>query len=216
MKHSHTRLLASVTWMSVCAMSMPISAETEALCATQAQKSIVADYYEKRPGSPPAIPVRRLKMNALTLATALEEYGTVFRVNADDLPRLWGTIDGWGLDTAVRTVFAPTGKSVIDIATSVPMTQPDDGSGFLDIYADHGAGVHGHLYKSKVAAVAVLALPRGDETSRLASFFDEDGSLIFAIYATMIGKPFDAQAIPGFANTVEHAMEQTRLCGAGR
>jgi len=214
----HNVILSTLAAGVVATISTPTAsahADLTEHCSNAAFDSEIADYYADRPGSPPAIPARRLSVRGLMVMDALEAQGSakVLKSTPALLSQVWVSVDSWGEDTQVHLVFPLENKHVIDVITNVPVTQPDDGSGFLDIYADHGDGVHGHVYSEKVAAIALAKLPRGGEATRLIGFYDQHGETIFATYASQATKTADAKAIAGFADTWAFAQSQESLCG---
>lgn len=208
---------SAATLATIAALSLPDAVahrDMTKLCSVSDFDATVAQYYLDNPGSPPAIPARRLVTSALTLMDALEATGAakVMPSNPERLSALWATIDAWGEDTQMHLVFPLENKHVIDVITEVPITQPDDGSGFLDIYADDGDGVHGHVYVDKVAAIAVATLPGDGDVTRVVSFFDVHGDTIFSAYASQSRKTADPKAESGFEGTWGFAQAQDSLC----
>jgi putative heme iron utilization protein len=184
-------------------------------CATAEHRQTVAGYYKERPAAPPMIPARRYKLPEVAIAHALPQ-GQVYSTAAtpEKVKQVWSTIDAWGAETMIHLVFTMGGQHVADFVSNVPITQPDDGSGFLDIYADGGAGVHGHIYLANVSTIVALDIPGADasERTRAISFYDSDGNAIVGAYATLGRKEFHQKAVGGFAKSIELVKSMPQVC----
>lgn len=94
------------------------------------------------------------------------------------------------------------------------MRQEDLDDGWLDIYADNGDGVHGHLWLEPIRTVWAVDLPAKETGghTRAISFFLPDGNLAISVYATLGSKKFDPAAIAGFERTRALLETMPRLC----
>lgn len=204
-------LLSVVALQVSPAMAQPAAG----FCATEEQKSQIADAFAAREGVPTMIYARNTGLPELTVASGLpasvKSYGA--EATPDRVKEVWASIDSWGGEASTHVVFTMGGDHVADFPSLIPLTQPDDGSGFIDIYADNGDGVHGHVFLDLVKAIYAAELPGPTGVTRMVSLYNEDGSLIVAIYPSIGAKPFDQRAIDGFNRTFEQLKEYAPHCG---
>lgn len=200
----------------------PVNAQTEAspplACASAAQAQLVRDYYGKtRPGAPLPIVSRHLNVPELVIASGLPASESIGTPGSTQATRaVWDSIDAWGASTSVKLVFTSGGKHAFAFPSLVPITQPDDGKGFLDIYADGGKGVHAHIQLAHVQAIYATDIPGKEEgkRTRAVSFFGADGQLILGVYASIATESFDPAAARGFAKTWDLVKSMPRVCGS--
>jgi len=186
-------------------------------CADSFDKTMTREFYRNsRPGVPMPIPARQFNVPETLIVSALPADQFVGTPGEPERVReIWHSIDAWGEDTPVRLVFAVDGAHTFNFPSLVPFTQPDDDSGFQDIYADGGAGVHGHLFRPLVKAVYAAQIPKGDGTfTRTISFYNGDGGLILGVYASEPGKDANADAVAGFESTWALLETMPRICQA--
>lgn len=192
------------------AMAQPVTT----YCAADADRQKIAETVSARPGVPTVIYARTMDARELTVVSGLPE--SAFAVGVEATPErvkeIWSSIDDWGAETSTHIVFTMGGDHVADFTSLVPITQPDDGSGFIDIYADNGDGVHGHVFLDLVKAVYAAELPGPGGVTRMVSFYNEEGRLIFGVYPTIGAKPFDQRAVDGFDRTFEMLKSYAPLC----
>jgi putative heme iron utilization protein len=201
-KDSH-RTLGTMLAVVCGAIAGPVQA---APCANAVAAQSVRQFFaEKRPGVPLPVAARALALPESVVASGLER-AQVDSASAtpERVRQIWKSIDAWGPRTQVKLVLAATGSlHSFAFPSLVPITQPDDGSGFLDVYADGGAGVHAHIQVAHVAAIFATDVPTAsaDKRTRAISFHDTDGRLILGVYAQIAKDPFDPAAVAGFART---------------
>lgn len=187
------------------------------LCASAAEAQRVRTYYAtKRPGVPLPVASRFLDVPEAIVASALPHEQSVGTPGSPQtVAQIWRSIDAWGPQTAVKLVLTSGGKHAFAFPSLVPITQPDDDSGMLDVYADAGKGVHGHIQLAHVKAVYATDVPGTDpgKRTRAISLFAADGQLVLGVYAS-IAKESDAdpQAIAGFARTWSLIRSLPRSC----
>ena len=188
--------------------------EPVARCANKADAKRVAEFYGERPGAPTPIPARALGIPELHVVTGLPgESRTGIEASEEVLEDLWVTIDAWGEDTRVNLVFTMGGRHVMDFPSLVPIRQEDLDDGWIDAYADRGAGVHGHLWMHRVASVhAIDVAGDDDQRTRGVLFFMPEGNLALGIYASIAGKAVDPKAVDGFDATWEFLASQAQVC----
>lgn len=185
-----------------------------ARCAGKSDAKRVAEFYVERPGAPTPIPARALQIPELHVVTALPgDKRTGVEATEKLLEDLWVTIDAWGEDTRVNLVFTMGGQHVMDFRSLVPYRQEDLDDGWIDAYADRGAGVHGHLWMGRVSSVHAFDIPgKDDARTRGVMFFMPEGNLALGIYASIAGKKVDPKAVDGFKGTWEFLAAQPQVC----
>lgn len=185
-------------------------------CATPEQTAAVSDIYKTIPGAPPLIAARRLNLDELKVLDGMqglfpEVHG--IKLTPELTREIYSTIENWGADSEIHMIFSMGGSHVADIPSNVPVRQPDDGSGFIDIYADDGDGVHGHIFLDFVKYAYAAKVPREDGDTRMISFYDENGKMVSGFYASLAGKPFDQDAVNGWDKTYTRLKSIPSLCG---
>lgn len=195
------------------------AASAKAQCATADDARVVQHYYsEVRRGGPPPAAARLFRMPEATLVSALDPahaYGV--RSNRRFFEEVWKSVDGWGKDTRIGLVFTSGGMHAWNFPSTVPQTQASSSPIWYDMYADDGAGVHGHITPQEVEQIWALQLPTAepDRFTRILAFYGEDGHLIVGLYVSEGTKDFDPAAIAGFERTRELLMTQPRICSRG-
>jgi putative heme iron utilization protein len=187
-------------------------------CASQADTQRVRDYYTGyRPGVPLPVPSRFLDVPEMVIASGLPAEQSIGTPGSPRIVKdIWKSIDAWGEKTAVKLVLTSGGKHAYAFPSLVPITQPEDKSGYLDVYADGGKGVHAHIQVAHVKAVYATDIP-GKEAARRTraiSFFGADGQLILGVYASIAAENADPAAVAGFAKTWELIRSLPRACAA--
>lgn len=218
LKHGFTTVLAAsfATLISSSALAElnPITATNT--CAGPAIQKKVSDFYlGKGKGAPLVIAGRTLKLPEALVASALESDQHIgVLASAERVKNIWTSIDQWGEETHVRLVFTMGGSHVFDFPSKVPMRQEDLDDGWLDIFADQGEGVHGHLWLEQIKTVHAINLPGADDTpTRAISFYAADGTLIIGVYASISKKPYDKAVDPGFEKTWALLKTLPKACG---
>ncbi|KAF1685099.1 hypothetical protein B1992_13325 [Pseudoxanthomonas broegbernensis] len=185
-------------------------------CASADDAKVVQHYYAKvRPGAPPPPVGRLFRIPEATVVSALaadQAYG--IRSNRLFFEQVWKSIDAWGKDTRIGLVFTSGGMHAWNFPGTVPQTQASSSQIWYDMYADDGAGVHGHITPQEVDQIWALQLPTTDpgKFTRILSFYGKDGHLIVGLYVSEGVKDFDPRAVAGFEKTRELLKTQPRIC----
>jgi len=196
------------------AQASPLAAQDH--CATQDDAKVIRHYYAHvRPGAPPPAVGRLFRMPEVSVVSALEPsqaYGV--RSNRLFFADVWKSIDTWGADTKIGIVFTSGGMHAWNFPSHVPQTQGSTSLMWYDMYADDGAGVHGHITPQDVDQIWALQLPtvRADRFTRILAFYGKDGNLIVGLYVSENTKDFDPNAVAGFERTRELLKTQPRIC----
>lgn len=189
------------------------------MCASSIDAQRVRTYYSKfRPGVPLPVPGRFLDVPEVIIASGLPAGQSVGVAGTPGLAKeIWKSIDAWGPKTAVKLVLTSGGKHAFAFPSLVPITQADDGSGMLDVYADDGKGVHGHIQSARVKAIFATDVPgkEPEKRTRAISYFGEDGELILGVYASIAAETPDPKAIEGFGRTWALLKSMPQLCEIG-
>lgn len=188
-------------------------------CASADDTQVIRHYYaQTRPGAPPPAVARLFRMDETRVVSALEPaqaYGV--RSNRLLFDEVWKSVDAWGADTRIGIVFTSGGMHVWNFPSKVPQTQSTSTPIWYDMYADGGAGVHGHITPQEVDQIWALQLPtrEADKFTRILGFYDRQGALIVGLYVSEGVKDFDPRAVAGFERTRELLRSQPRICAAG-
>lgn len=184
------------------------------ICANNKDVRQVQAYLENAPGTPLHLASQALDIPEARVATSLPAESRVsVEVTPDQLKDIWTSIDQWGLKAAVRLVFTLGGQHIADFPSLIPMRQADLDDGWLDIYADNGDGVHGHLQLSPVKTVHAVETPgENGELTRLIGFYHADGSLSIGVYSSIAGEKPDPAAVKGFEATRELLKTLSKVC----
>lgn len=194
-------------------------ARANAPCASADDARVVQDYYAKvRPGAPPPPVSRLFRMEESRVVSGLkadEAYGV--RSDRVFFDQVWKSIDTWGKDTRIGLVFTSGGMHAWNFPSTVPVTQASTSPIWYDMYADDGAGVHGHVTPQEVDQIWALQLPTKEagKFTRILSFYGKDGHLIVGLYVSEGVKDFDPKAVEGFERTRELLQSRPRICQAG-
>lgn len=187
-------------------------------CASAADTQRVRDYYtNRRPGVPLPVPSRFLDVPEMVIASGLPADQSIGTAGSPEVVKhIWKSIDAWGEKTAVKLVLTSGGKHAFAFPSLVPITQPDDGSGLLDVYADGGKGVHAHLQVAHVKTIYATEIPgkEAGRRTRAVSFFGADGQLVLGVYASIAAETPDPAAIAGFTKTWKLIQSLPRVCTA--
>ena len=191
-------------------------ADARDLCATPDDAKVVQHYYaDIRPGGPPPAAARLFRMREATLVSALHpDHAYGVRSNRLFFDAVWKSIDTWGKDTKIGLVFTSGGLHAWNFPSHVPQTQPSTNPIWYDMYADDGAGVHGHITPSDVDQIWALQLPtkEADKFTRILAFYNPQGDLIVGLYVSENVKAFDPKAVAGFERTRELLKTYPRIC----
>ncbi len=203
-------LFLLATALSPAALAQP----TATYCATDVQKLKIAEAVNAREGAPTVIYARNLEMPEQTVVSGLPDTVRAYGVDMtpERVKEIWASVDEWGGETFTHVIFTMGGDHVADFPSLVPVMQPLDDSGFIDIYADEGRGVHGHVLLERVNAVYAAELHGRDAVTRMVSLYNKDGGLIVGMYASIAGKEFDQRAVDGFENTFAKLQEYPAAC----
>jgi len=185
-------------------------------CATPDDAKVIRHYYaEVRPGAPPPAVGRLFRIPEVSVVSALapeQAYGV--RSNRLFFDQVWKSVDSWGADTKIGIVFTSGGMHAWNFPSHVPQTRDSTSPIWYDMYADDGAGVHGHITPQEVDQIWALQLPtvRADRFTRILAFYGKDGHLIVGLYVSENTKDFDPKAVAGFERTRELIKTQPRIC----
>lgn len=185
------------------------------LCASPEDVERVREAYEQMPGEPMTIIAGHLKLPEVQVTTALPKENSIGTKTTPEMVKdIWTSIDQWGADTEVRLMFTMGGQHAYHFPSLVPMRQEDLDDGWLDIYADKGDGVHGHLWLKTIRSVHAVDIPGPDnERLRAISFYTSDGNLAIGVYASRTHKKFFSKAaVEGFAKTWKLIASMSRAC----
>ena len=184
----------------------------ENICATDKVAAKVSKTYQDVAGAPLPVVSRMTGQLEVHVATSIKDAVTV-AVTPELTKRIWTTIDAWGADTYTNLVFTMGGKHVLDFRHKIPTREVDLDDGWLDIYADGGAGVHGHLWLDRVSTVVATEVPgKGDHNTRAISFYGPDGKLAIGVYSSISTKEVDQAAVDGFYKTREFLASLPQAC----
>lgn len=213
------KVFVYIMFLSLLIVCSPARAELNGwdevgVCASARDASRVREAYEQRPGAPMPVPSRQLDLPEVQVTTGLPESNSIGVLTTPEMVKeIWSSIDAWGAETEVHLVFTMGGQHVLDFPSLVPMRQEDLDDGWLDIYADNGDGVHGHLWLAPIRSVHAVDIPAtGDKRTRAVNFYTPDGNLAIGVYASMGSKPFDRAAVEGFAGTWRLIESMPRAC----
>lgn len=182
------------------------------ICASDKVAAKIAKTYKDVVGAPLPVVSRMTGALEVHVATSLENSVTV-AVTPEEVKDIWTTIDAWGPDTYTNLVFTMGGKHVLDFRHKIPTREADLDDGWLDIYADGGAGVHGHLWLERVTTVSAIEIPgTGDHNTRAINFYGPDGKLAIGVYSSITTKEVDQKAVDGFYKTREYLAKMKQAC----
>ncbi len=202
--------------LSVAVLGLTGNAQASSSCATADDAKVIQHYYaQTRPGAPPPAVARLFRMPETRVVSALDSsqaYGV--RSNRLFFDEVWKSVDAWGKDTKIGIVFTSGGMHVWNFPSKVPQTQSTSTPIWYDMYADEGAGVHGHITPQEVDQIWALQLPTREagKFTRILGFYDKDGALIVGLYVSEGVKAFDPKAVEGFERTRELLKGQPRIC----
>jgi putative heme iron utilization protein len=188
-------------------------AET-AFCASPEQSSAILEYMDDRPGIPLAIPSRNLEIPEAAVSSALPNDAAVGVMATPEISaKVWDSLEAWGADAAVGLVFSPSGQHAFALPSLVPMRVDDDTDGYLDVYADDGAGVHSHIQMKYVSAIYAtdVKAPNGERT-RGVTYFGPDGHGIIGVFASIKGDVYSDAAVAGFTDTWDLIASMPQAC----
>lgn len=185
-------------------------------CASADDARIVQQYYrDVRPAAPPPAVGRLFRMKETAVVSAIDP-AHAWGVRSDPVffEQVWKSIDGWGADTKIGLVFTSGGLHAWNFPSTVPQTWETTDQLFYDMYADKGAGVHGHITQYDVDQIWALQLPTKEEGkfTRILSFYNTQGDLIVGLYVSEGTKAFDPKAVAGFERTRELLKTRPRTC----
>ncbi|MGJ4728911.1 ChuX/HutX family heme-like substrate-binding protein [Luteimonas sp. SDU101] len=212
------------TTLSLClpllfAAAAAASAHAADTCASADDARVVQDYYANvRPGAPPPPVSRLFRMQESRVVSGLkaeEAYGV--RSDRVFFDQVWKSVDSWGKDTRIGLVFTSGGMHAWNFPSTVPQTQASTSPIWYDMYADDGAGVHGHITPQEVDQIWALQLPtkQAGKFTRILGFYGKDGHLIVGLYVSEGVKDFDPRAVAGFERTRELLKTRPRICQRG-
>lgn len=196
-------ILLAFTASSVMAGS-PSADLKYARCASASVASIVRESYRADIGEPLAVVARNLEIPEFLVASSLaKENKRIIAATPQRIKDVWKSIDTWGKDTKIRIIMTMGGEHVMDFPSTVPVAQEDLDDGWIDIFANDGFGVRGHLWLDNVDTIAATDIIGKDKKKRTKgiSFYANDGTLIVGLYASIAHKTFDEKAVKAFEHT---------------
>ncbi|GAB1408702.1 hypothetical protein MASR1M8_26210 [Thermomonas brevis] len=209
-----TKILLSVTLLALCITGQAHAGD--GLCATADDVNVIQHYYSAvRPGGPPPAAARLFRMPETRVVSALDPAHTHgVRSDRRFFEEVWKSIDTWGEDTNIGIVFTSGGMHAWNFPSKVPVTQASTSPIWYDMYADGGAGVHGHITPQEVEQIWALQLPtkEKDKFTRILGFYGKDGHLIVGLYVSEGTKAFDPKAVAGFERTRDLLKTRPRIC----
>ncbi|MCD9029832.1 hemin-degrading factor [Luteimonas sp. BDR2-5] len=207
-----------LTLSLLAATGMAGHASAAGTCASPDDARVIQNYYANtRPGAPPPAVGRLFRMPEATVVSALHaDHAYGVRSNRLFFDEVWKSVDAWGADTRIGIVFTSGGMHAWNFPSTVPQTQSTTTPIWYDMYADEGAGVHGHITPQEVDQIWALQIPtvEADKFTRILAFYDKQGALIVGLYVSENTKAFDQRAVDGFERTRELLRTQPRICGA--
>lgn len=217
---SSTPLLTLALLVALCLTTTDANAQVSAsTCGSDDDRKVIQNYYSNvRPGSPPPAAGRLFRMPEATVVSSLHpDHAYGVRSNLLFFFDVWKSIDTWGADTKIGVVFTSGGMHAWNFPSTVPQTQASTSPMWYDMYADDGAGVHGHITPQEVDQIWALQIPtvRPDRFTRILAFYDKEGDLIVGLYVSENVKDFDPAAVAGFERTRELLRTQPRICSPG-
>lgn len=201
--------------------ALGLSGETRAsdTCASADDAKVIQHYYSAvRPGGPPPAAARLFRMKEATVVSALKtEHAYGVRSDRRFFEEVWKSVDSWGADTRIGIVFTSGGMHAWNFPSTVPTSRSTSTPIWYDMYADDGAGVHGHITPQEVDQIWVMQLPtvEPDKFTRVLGFYGQDGHLIVGLYVSENTKPYDPKAVEGFERTRELLKTRPRICTPG-
>lgn len=204
--------------LGLLAAALAASGNAHALptCATPDDAKVIQHYYSQiRPAAPPPVPARMYRMKETSVVSALPaEHAYGVSSSPDFFDKVWKSVDSWGEDTRIGLVFTSGGRHAWNFPSKVPVTQASTDLLLYDMYADGGAGVHGHITQTDVDSIWALQLPTKEagKFTRILAFYNKEGDLIVGLYVSEGVKAFDAKAVEGFERTRELLKTQPRIC----
>lgn len=188
-------------------------------CGTDDDRAVIQNYYANvRPGAPPPAVGRLFRMPEATVVSSLHpDHAYGVRSNRLFFDEVWKSVDSWGKDTRIGIVFTSGGMHAWNFPSTVPQTQSSTSLIWYDMYADDGAGVHGHITPQEVDQIWALQIPtlQPDRFTRILAFYGKEGDLIVGLYVSENVKDFDPAAVAGFERTRELLRTQPRICSPG-
>jgi putative heme iron utilization protein len=207
-------------FLATIASSLLISTALAAdpLCASADEAAQVRGFYEKvRPGAPLPIAGRALKIAESKVASGLplsQSVGTL--ATRKSFEQIWASMDTWGPETMIQFVVTNGGWHPFDFPSKMPITQSGPKDAFYDVYADGGKGVHTHINPELLGLIYATHTKQPDGAlTRSVNFYDKQGGLVFAIYASEPKKMVDENAVEGFVRTWAVIEKMPRACVAG-
>lgn len=210
-------LIALSTALLCQGCATPVSHQKQAanICTVDTNRVLINQFYAKAPGAPIPIATHDLEISEAHLISALPQDWRIGTPATPEVTRaIWESIDGWGKTANTKLIFGVNGIHNFIIPTHVPMTQIDEKDGYLDIKADNGDGMHGHIITDDVKYVYALRLPGKDNKifTRSIGFYDPRGGLIVSIYVNLPSYKGEISAINGFESSWDLIANMPRVC----
>lgn len=194
--------------VAACVFGLPAFAtagETPALCATAAQKALIAPLYAGNPVPAPFMAARKLGLPEAVIASALPVVQAT-GVSAAGFSKVWESLQGW--DQALTLVLK--GDNVFEIHGRVPPGAPSTRSAFFNLKAAD-AGLGGHLRPDLLGAIYAVNLDGPEGPMRGVAFMDQQGEGVFGVYLPESREP-SAALVAQFDKTQALMAAMPRLC----
>lgn len=215
MKLTPLILLSAALFCQGCATHISPQNQVADICAVDANSVLVNQFYKKSPGAPIPIATHDLAISEAHLISALPQNWRVGTPATPETARaVWESIDDWGKLANTKLIFGINGIHNFIIPTHVPITQVDEKDGYLDIKADNGDGLHGHIITDDVKYIYAVKLPNADTKifTRSIGFYDPRGGLIVSIYVNLPAYKGEIAAINGFEASWNLIENMSRIC----
>lgn len=189
-------------------LGLPVVAtagDAPALCATAAQKALIAPLYAANPVPAPFMAAIKLGLPEAVIASALP-VAQATGVSAAEFGKVWASLQGW--DEALTLVLK--GGSVFEIHGRVPPGEPSTRSAFFNLKAAD-AGLGGHLRPDLLGAIYAINLVGPEGPMRGVAFMDQKGEGVFGVYLPESSQP-SAGLVAQFDRTQALMAAMPRLC----
>ena len=195
----------SAAALVLCLPSLAPAGEPAALCATAAQKTLIAPLYAANPVPPPFMAAMKLGLPEAVIASALP-VAQATGVSPAEFGKVWESLQGW--DQALTLVLK--GGSVFEIHGRVPPGAPSTRSAFFNLQAA-GAGLGGHLRPDLLGAIYAVNLIGPEGPVRGVAFMDQKGEGVFGVYLPESKQP-SAELVAQFDKTQALMAAMPRPC----
>lgn len=174
------------------------------LCADSFEKHLVRGFYEMQTPAAVTPEVSRLlsivETKVVSALPSKEAVGT--QANPEVVKSVWESIDAWGADNGTFLVLTVKGWHAYSFPTKIPVAVKPPSDTFFSVAADNGKGARVDMDLDSISLVYAVKLRAvNGNYLRTINFYDQDGDLIMALYATEPTKPVNEQVLSGFNRT---------------